>query len=211
MPRAGLAQRLEISYHIGAILCLGQGDGHACPGNRLAGGGEKRIKRRLVPNHARRSHGFGIVEAGDCARRAAEYAGKMWAHVVLESRCVTAATLAEHRLAPGGIPVSKRRSRQCCQPRGRDRNVYAGSHANSPRIRRWQETGTDGSESPETNLSRTMPLAKMAHTCFSSAGSTGSLRRRLPVAAKIAFVTAGTMADVPGSPIPPGDSVFSMR
>jgi hypothetical protein len=34
----------------------------------------------------------------------------------------------------------------------------------------------------------------------------GSSRKRLPVAAKIALVTAGTMAEVPVSPIPPGGS-----
>jgi len=36
--------------------------------------------------------------------------------------------------------------------------------------------------------------------------SIGSFRKRLPVAAKIALVTAGPMAEVPGSPIPPGGS-----
>lgn len=44
--------------------------------------------------------------------------------------------------------------------------------------------------------------------CFNTAGSTGSFRSRLPVAAKIALVTAGTMHDVPASPIPPGASEF---
>jgi len=34
----------------------------------------------------------------------------------------------------------------------------------------------------------------------------GILRSRLPVAAKIALATAGTMAEVPRSPIPPGGS-----
>jgi len=34
----------------------------------------------------------------------------------------------------------------------------------------------------------------------------GSLRSRLPVAAKIAFATAAAVAAVPGSPIPPGAS-----
>ena len=38
--------------------------------------------------------------------------------------------------------------------------------------------------------------------------SSGSLRMRLPVAAKIAFATAGAIAGVPGSPIPPGASVL---
>jgi len=43
---------------------------------------------------------------------------------------------------------------------------------------------------------------------FNAAGSTGILRKRLPVAAKIALATAGTMAEVPHSPIPPGGSVL---
>src|SRR6266481_5473049 len=43
---------------------------------------------------------------------------------------------------------------------------------------------------------------------LSSAGSAGGLRRRLPVAAKIAFMTAGTIAEVPDSPIPPGRLVL---
>jgi hypothetical protein len=34
----------------------------------------------------------------------------------------------------------------------------------------------------------------------------GIFRNRLPVAAKIALATAGTMAEVPHSPIPPGGS-----
>src|ERR1700720_4373494 len=45
------------------------------------------------------------------------------------------------------------------------------------------------------------------HTgCLNAVVSIGSFRKRLPVAAKIALVTAGTMAEVPGSPIPPGGS-----
>jgi len=36
----------------------------------------------------------------------------------------------------------------------------------------------------------------------------GIFRSRLPVAAKIALLTAGTMAEVPHSPIPPGGSEF---
>src|ERR1700758_3873452 len=48
------------------------------------------------------------------------------------------------------------------------------------------------------------------HPARSSAGSTGGLRRCLPVAAKIAFIIAGTTADAPGSPRPPGCSVFWM-
>src|SRR5205807_4705489 len=47
------------------------------------------------------------------------------------------------------------------------------------------------------------------HTdCFNAAVSTGGFRSRLPVAAKIALVTAGTIAEVPASPIPPGGSVL---
>ena len=44
---------------------------------------------------------------------------------------------------------------------------------------------------------------------FRTLGSTGIFRRRLPVAAKIALATAGTMADVPASPMPPGASKLS--
>jgi hypothetical protein len=48
---------------------------------------------------------------------------------------------------------------------------------------------------------------RSTHTgCFSTLASTGILRRRLPVAAKIALATAGTMAEVPHSPMPPGGS-----
>jgi len=42
--------------------------------------------------------------------------------------------------------------------------------------------------------------------CFNEALSIGILRRRLPVAAKMALAIAGTIADVPVSPIPPGGS-----
>jgi len=44
------------------------------------------------------------------------------------------------------------------------------------------------------------------HTCLSSVGSIGSFRNRFPVAANTALITAGTMAEVPASPIPPGGS-----
>src|SRR5882762_11495846 len=43
---------------------------------------------------------------------------------------------------------------------------------------------------------------------FKRAGSIGSVRIRTPVAAKIAFVSAGAMADVGVSPTPPGASVL---
>jgi hypothetical protein len=45
--------------------------------------------------------------------------------------------------------------------------------------------------------------------CFNTAASIGILRKRLPVAAKIALAMAGTIAEVPHSPIPPGTSRFS--
>src|ERR1700722_11488268 len=41
---------------------------------------------------------------------------------------------------------------------------------------------------------------------FSRAGSIGIRLSLLPVAAKIELATAGTIAEVPGSPIPPGAS-----
>src|SRR5262245_24369201 len=51
-----------------------------------------------------------------------------------------------------------------------------------------------------------------SHTgCFNTVVSTGRFRKRLPVAAKIALATAGTMAEVPASPIPPGGSELWTR
>jgi hypothetical protein len=45
------------------------------------------------------------------------------------------------------------------------------------------------------------------HTgCFNALVSIGKFRKRLPVAAKTALVTAGRTAEVPASPIPPGGS-----
>jgi hypothetical protein len=44
--------------------------------------------------------------------------------------------------------------------------------------------------------------------CRNAVVSTGIFRSRFPVAAKIALVTAGMIAEVPGSPIPPGGSEF---
>jgi len=46
---------------------------------------------------------------------------------------------------------------------------------------------------------------------FKSAVSTGSVRIRVPVAAKIALVTAGATAAVGASPKPPGDSALFTR
>jgi hypothetical protein len=42
--------------------------------------------------------------------------------------------------------------------------------------------------------------------CFNAVVSIGSFRRRLPVAAKMALTTAGTMAEIPALPVPPGGS-----
>jgi hypothetical protein len=53
----------------------------------------------------------------------------------------------------------------------------------------------------ETNPRRTVHAGR-----FNAPVSTGCLRKRLPVAAKIALVTAGATAEVPVSPIPPGGS-----
>ena len=50
----------------------------------------------------------------------------------------------------------------------------------------------------------------LAHICFNAAASNGSFRKRLPVAAKIALVTTGTIPEVPGSPMPPGGSELWM-
>jgi hypothetical protein len=44
--------------------------------------------------------------------------------------------------------------------------------------------------------------------CFNALLSTGILRSRFPVAAKIALAMAGTIAEVPVSPIPPGGSTL---
>ena len=52
------------------------------------------------------------------------------------------------------------------------------------------------------------PERPLCH-CFNAAVSTGIFRKRFPVAAKIALAIAGTIADVPHSPIPPGGSALS--
>jgi hypothetical protein len=53
------------------------------------------------------------------------------------------------------------------------------------------------------------PEARVAYAdCFKTLLSMGGLRTRLPVAAKTALVTAGTMQEVPASPIPPGGSAL---
>jgi hypothetical protein len=45
---------------------------------------------------------------------------------------------------------------------------------------------------------------------FRSAGLIGSLRIRIPLAAKIALQSAGATGGRPGSPIPPTDSVLGI-
>jgi hypothetical protein len=51
----------------------------------------------------------------------------------------------------------------------------------------------------------------LLHADFKIAGSIGSFRRRLPVAAKIALATAGAIVAVPGSPMLPGACVLELR
>ena len=48
-------------------------------------------------------------------------------------------------------------------------------------------------------------FGEIAHA-FGTSSAKGSLRRRCPVAAKMAFATAGTTGQTVGSPIPNGDS-----
>ena len=49
-----------------------------------------------------------------------------------------------------------------------------------------------------------------AHEPFAAVRS-GSLRTRFPVAANTALTMAGAIAAVPGSPIPPGASLLSVK
>lgn len=57
----------------------------------------------------------------------------------------------------------------------------------------------------------TLKPSNAVYPDLSWALSIGSFRTRLPVAAKIALVTAGITADVPGSPTPPGASALLTR
>ena len=59
-----------------------------------------------------------------------------------------------------------------------------------------------------TGLVRSPAVCYWLQPDFNSAASIGSFRSRLPVAAKIALVTAGAIAEVPASPMPPGGSEF---
>ena len=79
----------------------------------------------------------------------------------------------------------------------------------------YKGLGADSEEKREPLLWGRPPLApftvahldRLAHAgCFNTEASTGNLRRRLPIAANMALVTAGTISDVPASPMPPGGS-----
>ena len=58
----------------------------------------------------------------------------------------------------------------------------------------------------KADLATGRPIVQVA--CFSTLGSAGILRSRFPVAAKIALLIAGTIAEVAVSPIPPGASLL---
>jgi hypothetical protein len=55
------------------------------------------------------------------------------------------------------------------------------------------------------------PSMHVHQTVLNCCGSMGSVRIRLPVAAKIAFATAGPTAAVAASPMPPGASVLLIK
>jgi len=57
----------------------------------------------------------------------------------------------------------------------------------------------------------TAPAPIVAGHAVLACSPTGSLRIRFPVAAKIAFVSAGITHEVPGSPMPPGASELFTR
>src|SRR5260221_11565879 len=71
-------------------------------------------------------------------------------------------------------------------------------------LRRCRWNRADGHQADGRRASR-----KVHH--FSSLVSIGSVRMRVPVAAKIALVTAGATAAVGASPKPPGDSALFTR
>src|SRR6266851_7033604 len=95
-----------------------------------------------------------------------------------------------------------------------ERHVFVSSSEATPRRRGWFLLDTVvPTASPGCSRQARPPArawaegAPSVHTgCFNAVASIGSFRRRLPVAAKTALVTAGTMAEVPVSPIPPGGS-----
>src|SRR5438445_13826859 len=67
--------------------------------------------------------------------------------------------------------------------------------------------GCDGYEDDERQKDTHDVSPHAERSCFSS----GSLRMRLPVAAKTALASAGAVTAVPGSPIPPGFSKLRTR
>src|SRR5216684_4816387 len=67
--------------------------------------------------------------------------------------------------------------------------------------------GCDGYEDDERQKDTHDVSPHAERSCFSS----GSLRMRLPVAAKTALARAGAVTAVPGSPIPPGASKLRTR
>src|SRR5262249_52796051 len=72
----------------------------------------------------------------------------------------------------------------------------------------WAASQSGSWDAPLSKSSRgNVTRRRSVHAgCFNAAVSTGGFRKRLAVAAKIALNTAGTMAEVPASPIPPGGS-----
>ena len=84
-----------------------------------------------------------------------------------------------------------------------------GRHLSSPFLV-WSQSATGADESRQILVDH-VDLggpALLTPAVFNTAASIGILRRRLPVAAKIALAMAGTTADVPVSPIPPGGSAL---
>jgi len=93
-----------------------------------------------------------------------------------------------------------------------DSDVFVGlGHGLSP----WSEhrVGVGGGSGSGWILSQFFCSLSIAEPsaqtgCFNAVVSIGSFRKRLPVAAKIALATAGAIAEVPASPIPPGGSAL---
>jgi hypothetical protein len=117
--------------------------------------------------------------------------------------------------APEGVEGERRRndkeeehSRRKARPAD-DRHQPAAVLQTTPDL-----GGVFGLKRCDAHLSPRLERGSRAYPNYaerSSSGFTGSFRTRLPVAAKIALVTAGAMADVPGSPMPPGDSALFTR
>ena len=78
----------------------------------------------------------------------------------------------------------------------------AGETPHDPGLTRYRLSGPWRRAPHQTAVPPPLPYPG----CFSALASTGILRRRIPVAAKIAFAMAGTIPEVPVSPMPPGGS-----